>query len=622
MLDASKLQGVITALVADLVATERARTKQDSHLANQSDRIYLLEQGHQEVLARFIPELHRQLGSATAQIKAFDEERHKVSEQEVRLARQISRLEALETEVEARFITMESKITRIDVSTKDIFSEVKADLLNLQSSQEERVAEGFQAADARRLDAEKERQAEEAAAKSAVAERQRIRQEREEHHQKEERALREKQEKHEKELVARRHQDEAEAAEADRSARAAAASASASAAAAEAAAAALVADAATAAAARSQAVSGEPVSVTTASAAASSGSRLKKLDSAQQKQYKLCKKKLKEIDSLEVSLNAKTIRYRELSDEQKEKLRRRQELEDTVAELDHLAGAADAEESHEPDHQSVPEAAEAEPEQPAEEEKEEVDDAEEEEVPDEEDEASQEVEEDPEVVAARLEAEREAAAAAAEAAAAEAAAAAEQERQATDKKLKQCMKKLKEIDALEAKMEAKGQTFDDLLPEVQEKVSKRAELEAAVAELSQSHAEGDHIEAVQVDAEAEAAQEALRIMFRPEVAASPSRDARTEVVAKEAAVAISPARTTQTAQRKAEAVADDDDDEEEDSMPHSRSPNRPKSKSFAKAKAKKVKKGDKKKGDNDDFLELVSPQPVAKKSGVFGFLGL
>ena len=64
-----------------------------------------------------------------------------------------------------------------------------------------------------------------------------------------------------------------------------------------------------------------------------------------------------------------------------------------------------------------------------------------------------------------------------------AAEAAEAELQAQIRLRKQSVKKLKEIQVQEEKMAKKGQTFKDMLPEVQDKLSKKAELEAQVAEL-------------------------------------------------------------------------------------------------------------------------------------------
>ena len=61
---------------------------------------------------------------------------------------------------------------------------------------------------------------------------------------------------------------------------------------------------------------------------------------------------------------------------------------------------------------------------------------------------------------------------------------AEAEYQADQRTRKTGIKKLKEIGVLEEKMRKQGQKFDDLLPEVKEKLSKKAELEAQVEELN------------------------------------------------------------------------------------------------------------------------------------------
>ncbi|CAJ1385274.1 unnamed protein product, partial [Effrenium voratum] len=84
--------------------------------------------------------------------------------------------------------------------------------------------------------------------------------------------------------------------------------------------------------------------------------------------------------------------------------------------------------------------------------------------------------EDPEVLAARRDPSAIAFSIEAAAAAAAAAEALEREKQeledkkqASLKQKKNTLKKIKEIDAIEAKMQEKGQTFDELLPEVKGK---------------------------------------------------------------------------------------------------------------------------------------------------------
>lgn len=229
------------------------------------------------------------------------------------------------------------------------------------------------------------------------------------------------------------------------------------------------------------------------------GGRLRLLETSQKNQYKLCKKKLKEIDALGAQIDKKTLKYRDLSEEQKEKLGRRKELNDTIAELEKLADELVQKEEVRLQEEArlafmqTPEYKAAEAARKAAEEKEAARIAEEE---------ARRAEE--EAAAAALSAEQAAAKKAAEeAAAAEAARlaaieeaererlakiaaeeAAKAEREAQIRLRKQSIKKLKEIQVQEEKMAKKGQTYKDMLPEVQDKLSKKAELEAQVAELN------------------------------------------------------------------------------------------------------------------------------------------
>merc|ERR1711957_205218 len=68
---------------------------------------------------------------------------------------------------------------------------------------------------------------------------------------------------------------------------------------------------------------------------------------------------------------------------------------------------------------------------------------------------------------------------------------AEVERQANIRLRKQSIKKLKEIQLQEEKMAAKGQTIQDVLPEVQDKLSKKGELEAKIVELHELLGDAD-----------------------------------------------------------------------------------------------------------------------------------
>lgn len=233
------------------------------------------------------------------------------------------------------------------------------------------------------------------------------------------------------------------------------------------------------------------------------------LETKQKNQHKLCKKKMKEIDELGAKIDSKQLKYKDLTDDQKEKLGRRTELTDTIAELEALADelvqkaeeeearrveeeARLAEEEAErllrqtPEWKAANAALVAEEARRAEEEARRL--AEEERI---------RVEEE----TRRLAEEKAAAARTAEEAAAHRAAeearrleeerlaairaveeaAAEKERQIRLRK--SSTKKLKEIALLEEKMASRGESLSNALPEVQEKLSKKAELEATIAEL-------------------------------------------------------------------------------------------------------------------------------------------
>lgn len=222
------------------------------------------------------------------------------------------------------------------------------------------------------------------------------------------------------------------------------------------------------------------------------------LDNKMKNQHKLCKKKLKEINDLGAQIDAKTLKFKDLTDDQKGKLARRKELQDQIAEIEAEADRllaqeeedrikAEAEQKKREEEEALqalmrtPEWMAANAERLAREAREA------------EEKAAAEAKRLAEEAAAAEQREREEA----ERKAAEAAAAAEEMRLAAiraaedaaaekERKIKlrkTSIKKLKEIQVLEEKMAAKGQTSDDLLPEVREKISKKAELEACIAEL-------------------------------------------------------------------------------------------------------------------------------------------
>jgi len=230
------------------------------------------------------------------------------------------------------------------------------------------------------------------------------------------------------------------------------------------------------------------------------------LESSQKNQHKLCKKKLKEIDALGAQIDKKTLKFRDLSDEQKEKLGRRVELNATISELEALADElVQKEEARLAEEAALaltqtPEFKAKQAARIAEEEKEAARVAEEEArlaresaaaalLSAEEAAAKKAADEAAAAEAARLaaieaaERERLAAIAAAEAA--------EAELQAQIRLRKVSIKKLKEIKLQEEKMAKNGQTFKDMNPDVQDKLSKKAELEAQVAELNEKLGEVD-----------------------------------------------------------------------------------------------------------------------------------
>jgi len=247
------------------------------------------------------------------------------------------------------------------------------------------------------------------------------------------------------------------------------------------------------------------------------GGRLSLLESAQKNLHKLCKKKLKEIEALGNQIDTKVLKFKDLSDDQKEKLGRRKELNDTVTELEGLAdGLVAQKEAADEDARVVEEARLAEEAQQALMQTPEWKAAQAAKLVEEEtnvalraNEAAQSAKEqaardaEEKVAAVARAAEEAARMAVDEAAATEirriaAETAAEEERLATIKAAEDAeaeyqgeqrtrktgIKKLKEIKVLEEKMLKQGQKFEDMLPEVQEKLSKKTELEAQVEELN------------------------------------------------------------------------------------------------------------------------------------------
>eukprot|EP00930_Biecheleria_cincta_P062808 TRINITY_DN48253_c0_g1_i1.p1 TRINITY_DN48253_c0_g1~~TRINITY_DN48253_c0_g1_i1.p1 ORF type:complete len:321 (+),score=88.01 TRINITY_DN48253_c0_g1_i1:503-1465(+) len=81
-----------------------------------------------------------------------------------------------------------------------------------------------------------------------------------------------------------------------------------------------------------------------------SSGKLRNLSAKQHKQYKLCKKKLKEIKNLQAQLDSKQLCHRLLSDEQKVKLSRRAALITDMEALEQLANNC-LHQQHEPAHE-------------------------------------------------------------------------------------------------------------------------------------------------------------------------------------------------------------------------------------------------------------------------------
>lgn len=226
------------------------------------------------------------------------------------------------------------------------------------------------------------------------------------------------------------------------------------------------------------------------------------LDKAQQNQHKLCKKKLKEIDAVRSKIGKDGVKFANLSKQEQDKLKRAPELQQTVQDLETLADDLVRQEEEELEKQRQEAARLAEMETPeykareaarlaaeatrkAEEEEEARRRAEEEakRKAQEEEAARKRAAEE-----AKRKAEEEAAAAeAARLAAIAAAEAAEAEKQTELKLRKTSIKKLKEIQVLEKKMADRGQTLAEQLPEVQEKLGKKSELEALVEELNRKY---------------------------------------------------------------------------------------------------------------------------------------
>eukprot|EP00439_Symbiodinium_sp_Y106_P069027 s1784_g11.t2 len=384
-----------------------------------------------------------------------------------------------------------------------------------------------------------------------------------------------------------------------------------------------------------------------------SSNPLKRLSAAQRNQHKLCKKKLKEIEGLQAQLTAKQVKYSHLSDDQKEKIKRKAELEQTVTELERLAEDLEQEAQKQEEQEQEPVVEEA-PVQVEEEVAPAVEAEEEKEIEAGEAEEVQE-EEDPEVAAARA-AEEAAAAAAAAAAALEAEKQAlEEKKQACQKQKKNTLKKIKEIDAIEAKMAERGQTFAELLPEVKEKVGRKSELLATVEEMDRTvqeidakllnHGQPDcKIQAEEQEAPTKPvknakkpakAAEPVRPVEVPAPAVVPAQQSEAEAAEEDAgagdlqAADSEPSAPLQKAEATSETAAGEqspgDEDEEEDSA----SKGKPRAKSKAAAKAKKKTKkspGEKKQNDTAEIDALAASiandaVQADKKKGLFGILG-
>jgi len=233
-----------------------------------------------------------------------------------------------------------------------------------------------------------------------------------------------------------------------------------------------------------------------------SGGRLSKLDPAQLRQYKLCKKKLKEIAEIGAKIDAKICKFKDLSPDQQQKLGRRTELTATITELEEIADARlqkaiEEEEARRKEEElkalmATPEWQAAEARRL------------EEEARRAQEEARRKAEE--EAAAAKRKAAEEAEAARRKAleeelaekervrvaemerlAAIKAEADAEAERQAAMQRRKVAMKKIKEIQVLQEKMKEKGQKMEDLSSEVRDKIMKKKDLEAQVAGIDRKY---------------------------------------------------------------------------------------------------------------------------------------
>lgn len=581
------------------------------------EKMSYLEHGLHEATARLIPEVQRQIDILAAQSKGFEEAQRRIRSQEAQLTSQVARLALLEKQVDDRIAALESKVGKLEDIEEQRYGEVKAELLGLRLGQTLRAPgpspdEQRSAEETRRRAAETERQMKEAAA----AERQRQRQELEAKLVREEAARRAEQE------------------EADRQARSAEK---------ELAAAAAVTAAAAAEIVERQAIERHSAAVSQQRKAANqkatvheeadehqaseeaqvgttggqSGGRLRKLTASQQKLYKLCKKKLKDIHALEAQLNSKQIKYRELSDEQKDKLKRRSELEETVAELERLAEEyeqKDTEVSVQAEIEVQAETAEpqvAEEADPEVEEQEEVQEEDGELVQEE-----QEEQEDPEVAAAR-------AAEEAAAAAAAAAEALELQKQAWTKQRKQNLKKLKEIEVLEAKMEAKGQSFEDLLPEVKEKVSRKEELLVAVAELDRLLGDGeDEANVVQTQLTSEPAFEASA---KKDTAASEPKNSPKAPPQEEDLPQPEPVEVAADVTQHEDGTHEKDADETKEDSVRTKA----KAKAQGKQKSKKsLEKSSERKKNASAEIDALAAQiaddstKVEKKGGLLGLFGL
>lgn len=596
-----------------------------SSKAQQLDTVFekmsYLEHGLHEATARLIPEVQRQIDILAAQSKGFEEAQRRIRSQEAQLTSQVARLALLEKQVDDRIAALEGKVGKLEEIEEQRYGEVKAELLGLRLGQTLRAPgpsadEQRSAEETRHRAAETERQMKEAAA----AERQRQRQELEAKLVREEAARRAEQE------------------EADRQARAAekelaAAAAATAAAAAEiaerqaierhAAAASQQRKAANQKATVHEEADGHQASEETqvGTTGGQTGGRLRRLNASQQKLYKLCKKKLKDIHALEAQLNSKQIKYRELSDEQKDKLKRRAELEEAVAELERLAEEyeqKDTEVSVQAEIEVQAETAEpqvAEEADPEVEEQEEVQEEDGELVPEE-----PEEQEDPEVAAAR-------AAEEAAAAATAAAEALEMQKQALTRQRKQNLKKLKEIEVLEAKMEAKGQSFEDLLPEVKDKVSRKEELLVAVAELDRLLGDGeDEANVVQTQQTSEPAFEtsAKKDTAVSEPKSSPKAESKAPPQEEDLPQPEPVEVAADVAQHEDGTHGKDADETKEDSV---RTKAKAKAQGKQKSKKSPEKSSERKKNASAEIDALAAQiaddsTKVEKKGGLFGLFGL